>query len=103
MGEPMTPTEFGPNGAVLNSETMTPALRKKYLDQTGALYDQPKVWPQSAIYMVILGGVLGGIGLASLFIENSPTLLAALPGLGGIVMGIAQYWRSRWAKRRGLN
>ncbi|MEO0550486.1 MAG: hypothetical protein AAFZ91_11250 [Pseudomonadota bacterium] len=96
MGKNSFNPEFGQNGAVLNSDTMSDGLREKYEASFRKQIKgeaRPRVWPQSAIAMLALGAFLIGMAFAT---GDTLFSITSLPGFGLIVA--AHVWRSYWGK-----
>ena len=68
MDEASSIPNFGSNGSVLNSDTMTDALRQKYEEGENGFgfrdMRTQKVWPRYAIFMMCFGSALAGYAFA---------------------------------------
>ena len=79
--------EFGPNGAVLNSDTMTEPLRQKYVREEA----KSKAWLRWAVFFVPL--TIAAIASASVF--GFATVLPIL-----VVLSVASSLYQRFKNRR---
>lgn len=90
--------EFGQNGAVLNSGTMTRDLRQDY--ENRALKDRlkvtPRVWPHSAILLIVAGAFLFGMHYAMRHADGNTAeaFWLGIIGMGLVFSGFA--WRYCW-------
>lgn len=94
--------EFGPNGAVLNSESISDELAEKYRSPSEHWSDpfllKPQTWPPSALMMALAGAFLLGMCLASDDRSNLPQWLNA----GPVVLFVgASWWRMIWLRYFG--
>ena len=104
MGDTPSLPEFGANGSVLNSDTMTEELRQKYEEGENGFGGRgartPKVWPLSAIWMICLGSAVAGYAFAKLQADESSLWILTLVIIANVMMAISQLWRHHWEKRQ---
>lgn len=95
--------EFGPNGSVLNSSSMTENMRREYeyyewKSEFRNLH-KPKTWPSSAIFLLLVSGALLGAALTQYFSDEVSSSTAILL-IGSLALSaIARAWRHVWEKR----
>ena len=100
MSKQNEPIEFGPNGAVLNSENISDELADQYRTQQPnwleAILFKPSVWPPSALIMAFAGAVLLGVRVALGGGSQDARLLEG----GALALIItAGWWRLIWQKK----
>jgi len=104
MGDTSSLPEFGANGSVLNSDTMTDELRQKYEEGENGFGFRDmrtlKVWPQYAIFMMCFGSALAGYAFAKLPSNGSAWWILNLAGFACTVLLIGRLWRHHWEKRQ---
>ena len=104
MGDTSSFPEFGANGSVLNSDTMTDELRQKYEKGDNGFgrraASTPKTWPLSAIWMICLGSALAGYAIATYPTERSSWWFFGLVVSANVMMALGQLWRHHWEKRQ---
>lgn len=94
---------FGPNGAVLNSETMSSEFRSEiesydWKDEFRSNY-KPKTWPHSAIFLMLIGCGILGYNFALLQSGGAAQSSILLNLVGVCFIGLGQGWRRIWEKR----
>ncbi|NQY40391.1 MAG: hypothetical protein HRT80_09865 [Henriciella sp.] len=104
MGDTSSLPEFGENGSVLNSDTMTDELRQKYDEGENGFgwrgRSTPKVWPLSAIWMICFGYALAGYAIGKAPSLNSIWWFLGLALLAQMIVWLGQIWRRHWEKRQ---
>ena len=99
MSKNKEPLEFGPNGAVLNSDGISEELAKEYRKPSEHWFDailvKPTKWPPSALLLAFGGTFLMGMRFATDDQSNLPIWLS----LGPILLIVsAGWWRFIWGK-----
>ena len=102
MTEEKQAIEFGPNGAVLNSASISEELSEKYRNPSEHWSDtfllKPQTWPPSALAMALAGAFLMGMSFAA---EDRSTLPFWLHPGSVILIVVASWWRMIWFKYFG--
>lgn len=99
MSKDKHPFEYGPNGAVLNSEGISKELAEEYKKPSDRWLDaismKPQKWPPSALLLALGGAFLMGMRIARDDQSNLPIWLS----LGPILLIVsAGWWRVIWSK-----
>lgn len=99
MSKHKEPLEFGPNGAVLNSDGISEELAEEYRKPSDhwsdAILVKPTKWPPSALLLAFGGTFLMGMRFATEDQSNLPIWLS----LGPILLIVsAGWWRVIWGK-----
>ena len=102
MEKQVSPPEFGSNGAVLNTGTMSGDIKARYERATheNAAGLHPQTWPVPALALMIAGAFTTGIAFGMDRFEHQQDPVGIIPILGVAAMFTAQVWQFIWNKKR---